>query len=291
MLTPKDPKDMSFIISKLDNARMSIHNFMFRAALFRMYSKPSTYEALCQHVGAPQPDIRPPDFKSMEKALVKLYAAREPVWGGMFYPATLRAVTFLNGRVKLFAKTNTPPLKANRDIQVFKTIWSALEKDGTLQAYYNCRQELSHDSASQPVVAARIAFATWYDSFYDHLKRHTKGWFGDYAMKCILDVGSCVTLHHIRDKRNVFPDEVFSRWPVNCPAYAGGLKKLLTRTYKGKYMKTDLKQKLLMHVHCVVSKKLGGNPPHSLPSTLAQLCWKKRQDNSHRHRHTKKRRK
>ena len=111
-----------------------------------------------------------------------------------------------------------------------------------------------------------------------------------YAMKCILDVGSCVTLHHIRDKRNVFPDEVFSRWPVNCPAYAGGLKKLLTRTYKGKYMKTDLKQKLLMHVHFVVSKKLGGNPPHSLPSTLAQLCWQKRQVNSQRHKHTKKRR-
>ena len=288
ILTPKDAKDMSFIISKLNNARMSIHNFMFRAALFRMYSKPSTYEALCQHVGAPQPDSRPPDFKSMEKALVKLYAAREPVWGGMFYPATLRAVTFLNGKVKLFPQATTPTLKANRDIQVFKTIWSALEKDGTLQAYYNCRQALSHDSASQPVVAARNAFASWYDSFYDHLTHHTKGWFGDYAMKCILDVGCSVTLHLIRDKRQVFPDEVLSRWPVNCPAYAAGVKKLLKRSYKGAAMKRSLKQKLLMHVHCVVSKKLGGNPPQTLASTLAQLCWQKRQVNSRRHKHTKK---
>ena len=73
----EDAKDMAFIIPKLNNARMSIHNFMFRASLFRMYSKPSTYKALCQHVGAPQPGSRPPDFKSMKKALVKLYAARE----------------------------------------------------------------------------------------------------------------------------------------------------------------------------------------------------------------------
>ena len=73
----EDAKDMAFIIPKLNNARMSIHNFMFRASLLRMYSKPSTYKALCQHVGAPQPGSRPPDFKSMKKALVKLYAARE----------------------------------------------------------------------------------------------------------------------------------------------------------------------------------------------------------------------
>ena len=89
ILNPKDAKDMAFIIPKLNNGRMTIHNFTFRAALFRMYSKPSTYEALCQHVGAPQPGSRPPDFKSMEKALVKLYAARESVLGGMFYPCLL----------------------------------------------------------------------------------------------------------------------------------------------------------------------------------------------------------
>ena len=276
MLTPNDPKDMSFIIPTLDDARMSIHNFMFRAALFRMYSKPSTYEVLCQHVGAPQPDSRPPDFKGMEKALVKLYAARDPVWGGMFYPATLKAVTLLNGRVKLLPKATTPTLRANRDIHAIKHIWSALEKDGTLQAYYSCRQALSHDSASQPVVAARNAFATWYDSFYDHLKHHTKGWFGDYAMKCILDVGCTVTLHSIGDTRPVFPDEVLSRWPVNCPAYSAGLKNLLTRSYKDASMKKSLKHKLLMHVHSVVARKLGGNPPPCLASTLAQLCWQQR---------------
>ena len=98
------------------------------------------------------------------------------------------------------------------------------------------------------------------------------------------------TVAGIKDKRQVFPDEVLSRWPVNCPAYAAALKRLLTRAYKGAAMKRSLKQKMLMHVHCVVAKKLGGNPPHCVPSTLAQLCWQKREVNTHRHKHTKKRR-
>jgi len=182
-------------------------------------------------------------------------------------------------------------LKASRDIQAFKTIWSALEKDDTLQTYYKCRQALSHDSASQPVVAARDAFASWYDSFHDHLTRHTKGWFGDYAMKRILDVGCSVTLHGIRDNRRVFPDEVLSKWPVDCPAYAAGLEKLLTSSHKGAAMEKSLKHKLLMHVHRTVSKKLGGSPPPCLPSTLAHLCWQKLQIRSHGLKQTKKRRK
>ena len=94
-------------------------------------------------------------------------------------------------------------------------------------------------------------------------------------MKCILDVGCTVTLHLLRDKRQVFPDAVLSRWPVNCPAYAAGLKNLLKRSYTGAAMKRSLKHKLL-RVQCVVAKRLGGNPPHCVPSTLAQLCWQKR---------------
>ena len=50
ILHPIDAKDMAFIIPKLNNARTSIHNFMFHAALFRMHSNPITYEALCHYV-------------------------------------------------------------------------------------------------------------------------------------------------------------------------------------------------------------------------------------------------
>ena len=276
ILHPIDAKDMAFIIAKLNNARTSIQNFMFHAALFRMYSNPPTYEALCQYVDASMHDDRAPDFQGMEKALAKLYAAKAPVWGGMFYPATLKSVTFRNGKVRHFRKISTAAQKANRDIQVFKTIWAAMVKDDTLQSYYECRMALAHDSAYQPVIAAREAFAAWYNSFYSYPKRHTKGWFGDYAMKCLLDVGCAVTLHNIQDKRTVFPDEVLSKWPISCPAYAKGINKLLKPTHQGNALNKNVKRKLLMHIHCVVSKKIGGNPALSLPSTLAHLCWEKR---------------
>ena len=276
MLTSKDPKDMAFILPELDGAHLSIHNFIFRAALFRMYSKQSTYLALCKHVGAPQPNKKDPDWKSMEKALASLYAGPEPVWGGMFYPATLKAAIGANRRFKWFRNVKTPALKADRDIQAFKAIWAALQKNDKLATYYKRRQSLSHDSASQLVVVARDAFGDWYDSFYEHMTTNTKGWFGDYAMKCILDVGCNATLYGIKDSRQVFPDAVLSRWPVNCPAYTQGIKKLLKSSYKNAVIRQSLKYKLLMHVHCTLSKKLGA-ATHRVPSTLAQLCWQKRQ--------------
>ena len=40
MLTPQDPKDMSYILNKLRGRRMSIHGFWFHCALFRIHSSP-----------------------------------------------------------------------------------------------------------------------------------------------------------------------------------------------------------------------------------------------------------
>ena len=207
--------------------------------------------------------------------MASLYAGPEPVWGGMFYPATLKAVRASSGRFKCFRDVSTPALKANRDVHAFKAVWSALQKDDKLATYYKRRKVLSHDGASQPVVAARDAFGAWYDSFYEHVTHHTKGWCGEYAMKCILDVGCNATVHGITDGRQVFPDEVLSRWPVNCPGYGTGLQKVLKREYKSTVMRANLKYKLLMHLHSVLSKKLGA-ATHRVPSTLAQLCWQKR---------------
>ena len=55
MLTPQDPKDMSYILNKLCGRRMSIHGFWFHCALYRMHSNPDTYEALTEHASALQP--------------------------------------------------------------------------------------------------------------------------------------------------------------------------------------------------------------------------------------------
>ena len=73
----------------------------------------------------------------------------------------------------------------------------------------------------------------------------------------------------------MFPDAVLSRWPVGCPAYKPGLKKVLKPAYKKAVLKAGLKYKLLMYVHAKMSKRLGA-ATHRVPSTLAALCWDKR---------------
>ena len=97
ILTAKDAKDMSFILPLLDMQRISIHRLLFNAILFRMHSKKETYLAL-------EPFSRnacvgsPPDWVGMQNKLAELYAGQTPVWGGMFYPATLIAARSGNGK-------------------------------------------------------------------------------------------------------------------------------------------------------------------------------------------------
>ena len=110
------------------------------------------------------------------------------------------------------------------------------------------------------------------------MDNHTKGWFGDYAMKCILDVGTNCIIKATKDNRQVFPDAVLSKWPVNCPAYKTGVKKLLKPKYRTKVMNANLKYKVLMYVYAKLAKRLGA-AHHSVSSTLAQMCWQTRPAN------------
>ena len=125
MLTAKDPKDMSFILPLLDMQRISIHRFLFNAILFRMYSKKETYVAL-------EPFSRnasvgsPPDWVGVQNKLAELYAGQTPVWGGMFYPATLIAARSGTGNWKYFKNQSSPKEKAFRDMHVLNCAWRAI---------------------------------------------------------------------------------------------------------------------------------------------------------------------
>ena len=94
-------------------------------------------------------------------------------------------------------------------------------------------------------------------------------------MKCLLDVGCNATMRGIEDGQQVFPDVVLSKWPVKCPAYKTGLRQLLKKSYRASPLRAKVKYNLLMHVHAMMSKKLGA-ATHRVSSTLAQLCWQKR---------------
>ena len=83
LLTPQDPKDMSYMLSKLRGRRMSIHGFWFHCALFRIHSNPDTYEELAKHASDLQPGGHTPDWVGMQATLSQAYS-KGKVWGGMF---------------------------------------------------------------------------------------------------------------------------------------------------------------------------------------------------------------
>ena len=156
-------------------------------------------------------------------------------------------------------------------------MWSTLESSDTLAEYATCRKRLANHSSYETVLAAREAFTVWYDDFNQRLSNVTKGWWGAYSMKCVLDVPCILGLPSLGAPVQLFPDAVLARWPVRCPAYLAGLRKLLKPQYKTTRLSNDLKYKLRMRVHAKLSARLGAQH-HSVSTTLAQLCWRKRQN-------------
>ena len=107
------------------------------------------------------------------------------------------------------------------------------------------------------------------------MRQHTKGFWGDYTFKILLDVACNMSLPSIQDSDPVCPDGVLSRWPIDCPAYKPGLALLLKPQHKRKKLSRCVKLQLLMYVHQVLSRRLGAKN-HNLSSTTAQLCWQLR---------------
>ena len=276
ILTLRDAKDMAYILPVLHGCDVSFQRFIALSVLFRMYSKPETYQALSKFFDHAEPGGQDPDWDGLVCELASLYSSPQPVWGGMFYPSTLKAVRNNNGRWRQFRNHGNNQQRAVRDVHVFKVVWTALCKDNTAEAYLKARQQCSTTCWQGPAIRiARDSFAAWYDSFYNHLKQNTRGWFNDYAMKCILDV-PCNCSIKLTMGSPVFPDTLMSKWPVNCPAYAKGIKNLFKTNVRNRRLNRNMKYKCLMYIHSVLSKKLGGPGVHRLSSTLAQLCWKKR---------------
>ena len=130
---------------------------MFHSVFSRMCSKESTYRALNEHAGAAQPGKNKPNWLGMEAALAKLYAGSDAVWGGMFYPATLRAVKDKTGRWRKL-QAATPKQQAKRDMRAFTTVWAALCKYESAATYMKQRQRCSSSCWKQKDVdAAREA--------------------------------------------------------------------------------------------------------------------------------------
>ena len=146
LLTCHDTKDMSYILNKLAGQRMSTHGFWFHCALFRMHSNPDTYEALAKQAIALQPGRNAPHWAGMQTTLAQLYS-KGKVWGGFFYPPTLRAGKSRGRGWSTFRNLRTPAQKAERDVLAFKIVWNGITAGATqpgelLNKYFESRKSL-----------------------------------------------------------------------------------------------------------------------------------------------------
>ena len=140
---------------------------------------------------------------------------------------------------------------------------------------FEARKKLSSDNTFEDYDKARTTWAAFYDAFDAHMREDTRGLWGDYSFKLLIDVACNMSLPSIKDSHPVCPDGVMSRWPVGCPAYRPGLRLLLKPRHKRRRHNRCVKRQLLVCVHKVLSGRLGANH-HNVTSTLAQLCWQLR---------------
>ena len=124
--------------------------------------------------------------------------------------------------------------KTIRDLNVFKAVWKAICRDDTASNYLLAHQRCSTICWQEHAIkAVREAFVKWYRSFYHYMSANTCGWFNDYAMKCILDVGTNCGINSSNGSP-VFPGALLSKWPGNCPAYSAALKRMIKPKFKKK---------------------------------------------------------
>ena len=171
---------------------------------------------------------------------------------------------------------DTPARQAERDMQCLRIVYDGLTQNQNLARLETARRTWGRHKTSANTLAVRTAFSEWYTGFYTYVKQRTTGWWGDYPMKCLLDVPCNVKFHKMQDGATLLPDPILSVWPVRCPAYAPGIRSLFRKTCRQMPLKECMKFKLLMHIHARLSKELGADV-HNVTSTLAQLCWQKRQ--------------
>ena len=180
--------------------------------------------------------------------------------GGLFYTPKLKAYrSDFDERMKKVPKAKTPRAKAERDMVALQSVWKSIP----VTAGKDFEEAFRKDEQT----LARKHFSIFFDSFNANMHILTEGFCGDYEMKITLDVVCGI---------GWLPDPLISRWPAQCPAYAGALAAL----YPGVKMSKDDKYYALMYMHACLSKQLGAATA-TVPITLAQTCWFKRAGGTH----------
>ena len=165
------------------------------AAAFRHVNRVTTWETVKDHLAT----RGKPDWSAALSALRTLKASGVPLASGVFYPAQVKEYRW---SPKQSWKTASGMDMPDKIVLAWQVMWSAVP-----------RTEIrSH--AKKP---SRDTFKACYNAWETKMDDLTRGMFGAYFMKCMLDL-LCFT-GHIEDRH-------LSCWPSECDGYSPALTKL-----------------------------------------------------------------
>lgn len=236
LLRATDCEDTRFFLDLYAGQDVPLNTFFMMCLAYRRFNRPSTWQTLEENrwLGA---GLSAPRWHTLRAALARLFAARTPVFGGVFYPATLRAFMRAGRWVSIGNMS-----QANRETLTLQLMWNAIPQDAVNQ-YAN--------------TPGPGTFAVLYDTFMANMAATTRGIFSEYSMKLVLDLLVC---------SGRVADWHLVRWPTGCPGYAPTMRRLFPQLPK---------QEWLRGLHWLF-REIGPLHSLSMPEVMMHLCWDKR---------------
>ena len=245
LLTGRDTQDTGYFVQRygVDAAcpiKCCFGDLWFRCLVFKHFNRVSTWERIVHCIPI---SGRQTQWAGVRKALEQLYAAGEPVFGGTFYHSTLKA--YRSSPTAAWTTTAKLP-EPHRELLSLQKLHEAIPRD--LMAAYD----------RSP---SRKAWAAWYDEFMSRIGQSTQGLFGDYSMKCALDILLLSGQGREQD---------LSRWPVQCGGYSEALASLF------KDLPMCDRRSALDWIYREMAIAHGGKL--RFPEVCMHLCWNSRRD-------------
>ena len=247
IVTDQDVADVPYIVRTLcyNNDRDQLCWLWGSANTLRYYNSVPTIDIVAPVLTQKRYTVNAaPDFDHLERALQAAYQRAknaktgDKLHGGLFRTTILSSYSVDGGVTWMEA----PKDGVKRDLLGLRQMWMALPR-AILQCY--------QDSPSRDFFKAALR------QFQQNLSNVQKGMFGDYLVKCMLDVvvmsGAVVA-------------GTISAWPSRCPAYLSAIPKF----YPG--IPADRWFLAFCHWH----QFLRATRNMSFPAALAQLCWNER---------------
>ena len=239
LLTIKDTVDTGFFLSTVDITQLSMSMAFRYCLVFRRFNNHCTWCALMPYITSAQVN-----FHGIRKALQRIIDADEKIFGGLFYPATLRKYKMLPERRWRACKGMGA---ADRETLSLRLLLSAIP---------------SRECSSYDKNPSRENWRMFVERYQANVQSTTAGLFSEYSMKCALD---CLVL----GSPSRFPDVMISVWPSDCKGYVSALRKLWRVS-----VLRDQRFLALCYIFMLVSRHHGGRL--RFPEVCMHLCWMKR---------------